>query len=78
MKDYITLITVFIGSLIIGISIIISSQVWLLSSRSCISMLACKTKEFAHHRDESFAQVRTSGCTDVACMFRRGGVRHVE
>jgi hypothetical protein len=27
MKDYITLITVFIGSLIIGISIIISSQV---------------------------------------------------
>ena len=27
MKDYITLITVFIGSLIIGTSIIISSQV---------------------------------------------------
>jgi hypothetical protein len=27
MKDYITLITVFIGSFIIGISIIISSQV---------------------------------------------------
>lgn len=27
MKDYITLITVFIGSLIIGVSIIISSQV---------------------------------------------------
>ena len=55
-----------------------SSQRLLLLSRCAVTMQACKSEEFTLRRDKSFAQNGIALCIHVACVFRKGGVRHVE
>ena len=55
-----------------------SIQRLLLLSRWVATMQACKSEEFTHHRDKSYAQNCIALCIRVAFVFRKGGVRHVE
>ena len=55
-----------------------SSQRLLLFSHWAVTMQACKSQEFTHRRDKSFAQNGIALRIRVARVFRTGGVRHVE
>ena len=55
-----------------------SSQRLPLLSHWAVTTQACKSVDFTHHRDKSFAQNGIALCIHVACVFRKGGVRHVE